>query len=246
MRGDMMARLWNRWQNRREHREYWAYQDEGISYGWLKRSLTAIIIFALIYSAHLSGNIVGSAVDSSVHYLLTTETDWNYIVVKISEYAPKDIDLAVFKKVQTTVSKPADPLMYMTKPVAGKIVADFGWQTHPVLKQEMMHEGIDIEAPMGTNVRVSAPGKVTAVSDSAQHGKMIIVQHGQDIETLYGHLGEVLVKSGDMVSQGQVIGKVGKTGMTNVPLLYFEVRENGKAIDPMSRLKGELQTGERK
>ncbi|MDD4601205.1 hypothetical protein SDC9_09026 [bioreactor metagenome] len=241
-----VARMWNRWQNRRDQRDNWTYQDEGANYGWLKRSLVAMIIFGLIYTAHISGTVVGTVVDAGVHYTLTTETDWSYIASKVKQYTPKELDLAMFKKVQTTVSKPADPLMYMTKPVAGKVIANFGWQTHPILKQEMMHEGMTFEAPIGTNVTVSAAGKIATVTESAQHGRVIIVEHSQDIQTVYGHLSEVLVKVGDMVSQGQVIAKVGKTGMTNGPLLYFEVREGGKPIDPMTRLKGDLPDGERK
>lgn len=241
-----MARMWNRWPNRHDNRDYWNYQDEGVNFGWLKRSLAALIIFVFVYAAHSSGTVVGTVVDSGVHYALSTETDWSYIAGKFSQFAPKDWDLAVFKKVQTTVSKPADPLMYMTKPVNGKVVANFGWQTHPILKQEMMNEGLAFEAPLGTGVRASAPGKVIAITDSAKHGKVVILEHSQEIQTVYGHLGEVLVNPGDMVSQGQIIAKVGKTGMTSVPLLYFEVRENGKAIDPMTRLKGDLPDREKK
>ncbi|MPM78678.1 hypothetical protein SDC9_125689 [bioreactor metagenome] len=242
----LVAKMWNRWNNRSENRDSWAYHDEGPKFGWLKRTLAAIIIFVLVYGAHISGTTVGTVVDSGVHYALTTETDWSYLAGKVSKYVPQDLDLAMFRKVQTTVSKPADPLMYMSKPVSGNIVANFGWQTHPILKQEMMHEGIDFEVPIGTNVQVSAPGKVMTITDSAKHGKVVIVEHSQDVSTVYGHLGEVLVKEGETVSQGQVLAKVGKSGMTKVPLLYFEVRENGKPVDPMTRLKGDLPNGERK
>jgi murein DD-endopeptidase MepM/ murein hydrolase activator NlpD len=242
----IVAKLWNRWRNRSDSRDSWAYHDEGPDLGWLKRTLAAIVIFLLVYGAHISGTAVGTIVDSGVHYALNTETDWSYLADKVSKYVPPDLDLAMFKKVQTTVSKPADPLMYMTRPVDGKIAADFGWQTHPILKQEMMHEGVDFEAPIGTNVQASAPGKVVAITDSAKHGKVVIVEHSQEVSTVYGHLGEVLVKEGEAVSQGQVIAKVGKSGMTKVPLLYFEVRENGKPVDPATRLKGDLPSGERK
>jgi len=242
-----MAKTWNnKWQNRRDNRDYWATQSDEPNYGWLKRSVIALIIFTVVYSAHISGTAVGRVVDEGVRYVVSTETDWNYLISKVNQYSPKELDLAMFRKAQTTVSRPADPLMYMNKPVNGKVVANFGWQTHPILKQEMMHEGIDIEAPIGTSVRVSAPGKVTTVTDSAQYGKIVIVQHGQEIETVYGHLGEVLVKAEDVVSQGQVIAKVGKTGMVNASVLYFEIREGGKPIDPMTRLKGEFPAGERK
>jgi murein DD-endopeptidase MepM/ murein hydrolase activator NlpD len=151
----------------------------------------------------------------------------------------------VLKRVQTTVAKPADPLLYMSKPVEGKLVMQFGWQTHPVLKQEIKYEGIEIEADLGTGVHAAAAGKVKLITDSARFGKMLIIDNGNDIETVYGHLGEILVGQGEMVSQGQVIARVGKTGI-NSSTLYFEIREKGISIDPLSRIKGDFNsTGRR-
>lgn len=242
MWGDNMAKMWNRWNNR----DNWTSYDDGVNFGWVKRILAAAIIFALVYTAHISGTVVGTFVDAGIHYALVTETDWNYIADKVNQYAPKELDLAMLRRVQTTVSKPADPLMYMTKPVVGKLIANYGWQTHPILKQETMNEGLIFEAPLGANVKASAQGKVVTITDSAKYGKVVIIEHSQDISTVYGHLGEILVNNGDIVSQGQVIAKVGKTGMTNVPLFYFEVRENGKPIDPLTRLKGDVTADERK
>lgn len=253
-----MAKFWNRWKNRtgeshwgeshwgdsREHN--WQYRDEDVDYGWLKRTVVSILVFSLVYIAHVSETAVGRVVDDGVRYMLTTETDVAYIADRLAQYAPQGFDTAVLKRVQTTVSKPADPLLYMSKPVEGKIAAPFGWRTHPVLKQEMMHEGLDIEAALGTSVRASAPGKVKLVNESAQYGRTVIIEHGQEVETMYGHLGEVLVKSGDMVSQGQIIARVGKTGITNTPQLYFEVREKGNAVDPMTRIKGDFPAKEGK
>lgn len=248
-----MAKLWNRWKNRwgdnrwgenREH--HWQYRDDEVDYGWLKRTVLATLIFSLVYVSHVSETTVGRVIDDGVRYILTTETDFAYIANRLAQYAPQGFDTAVLKRVQTTVSKPADPLLYMSRPVDGKITAPFGWRTHPVLKQEMMHEGIDIDAPLGTSVRAAAPGKVKLANESAQFGRTLIIEHGQEIESMYGHLGEVLVKPGDMISQGQVIARVGKTGIANGPLLYFEVREKGKAIDPLTRIKGEFPQKEGK
>jgi murein DD-endopeptidase MepM/ murein hydrolase activator NlpD len=100
----------------------------------------------------------------------------------------------------------------MTNPVDGKVVTRFGWQIHPVLKQEVLQEGVGLEAPLGAPVRAAASGRVKAVADSARHGKVLVVEHSKDIDTLYGHLGEVLVKEGEAVSQGQVVARVGKRG----------------------------------
>lgn len=242
-----MAKLWSKWWGRWDTKDCtWQSREDEFDYCWLKKTIAAACIFAIFYGLHITESGVGRAVDDGVHYLLTTETDWNYAVEQVMKYTPRNIDTSVLKKVQTAVSKPADPLMYMNKPVSGKVLSPFGWRTHPVLKQEMMHDGIDIEAAVGTNVRVTAAGKVKSVTDSAQYGKTLIVEHSKDIETVYGHLSEVLVKEGESVSQGQVVARTGKSGITNTPILYFEIRENGKPIDPMTRLKGEFPAEEGK
>ncbi len=246
-----MPKLWNRWKNNRwgdtrENDYSWQYAEEESDYGWIKKAAVAGILFAIVYCAHISETALGKVVDDGIRYTLTTQTDVNYVVEQIINHVPPGVDLSMLKKVQTTVSKPADPLLYMHKPVNGKIVVPFGWGIHPVLKQEMMHEGIDIEAPLGSSVRATAAGKVKMITDSAQLGKILIIEHSQDIETLYGHLGDVLVQQGDMISQGQIVAKVGKTGMVTGPILYFEVRENGKPVDPSTRLKGDFPVGEEK
>lgn len=246
-----MAKLWNKWKNQNRWGEtsrdyHWQYGEEEPDYSWLKKTVAAALFFALVYAAHISDSTVGRVVTGAVKYMMTTETDFGYIAEKLAPYAPQGFDAAVLKRVQTTVSKPADPLQYMTKPVDGKVLYPYGWRTHPVLKQEMMNEGIDFEAPLGTAVRVAAPGKVKLVTDSAQLGRTLIVDHGQEIETVYGHLGEVLVKQGDPVSQGQIVARSGKTGMTAGPQLYFELRDKGKSVDPITRLRGEFPAKEGK
>ncbi|EIW17029.1 MULTISPECIES: M23 family metallopeptidase [Pelosinus] len=246
-----MAKLWNklrknRWGETRETDYSWQYQEEEVNYNWLKKTIIAGIVFAIVYCAHISETAIGRIMDDGVRYTLTAQTDVNYVVEKIISVAPENLDLSILKRVQTTISKPADPLLYMHAPVTGKITVPFGWGVDPVLKQEKMHEGIDMEAALGTSVQAAAPGKVKMITDSAQLGKVVIIEHSQEIETVYGHLGEVLVQQGDAISQGQIIAKVGKSGMVTGPLLYFEVRENGKAIDPTTRLKGEFPKGEEK
>jgi murein DD-endopeptidase MepM/ murein hydrolase activator NlpD len=241
-----MAKPWNKMKSQWEPKDSWQYGDEQVDYGWLKRAVVAGFIFAIVYGAHVSETTVGRTVVEGVRYMLSVETDINYLVEKMSTYSLQNFDMSALRKVQTTLSRPADPLLYMTKPVNGKIISPFGWRSHPVLNQEMMHEGIDIEAPVGTSIQASAAGKVKMVTDSAQYGKTLLIENSQEVETLYGHLSEALVKQGETISQGQVIAKTGKTGMTNMPMLYFEIRENGKPIDPLTRIKGDFPSAERK
>ena len=246
-----MTKLWNRiknrWQfsGRNNERNWQSYYEEEPDYTWLKKTVTALSLFAVIYGAHVSDTRIGQEVTGAVRRVLATQTDFVYYTARtvdyLNAYWPNVANISglpVLKQVQATISRPADPLLYMTKPVDGQVMTQYGWQTNAAVKQDTMHEGIDIAAPAGSSVRAAATGKVKVVTDSAQFGKMLIIDHGQNTETIYGHLIDVLVKEGDAVSQGQVVARVGKTGAA-APVLYFELRENGKAIDPLSRLKGE-------
>jgi len=248
-----MKNLWNRLKNRlqfsmRNTERNWQsyYSEDTPDYTWLKKTVAALALFAMIYGAHASNTMIGQQVSGAVRQTLATQTDFAYYAMRTAEYVnnywPNAINIAelpVLKQVQSTISRPADPLLYMTKPVEGQIMTEYGWQNNPVLKQETLHEGIDIAAQAGTSVRAAAPGKVKLITDSAQFGKLLIIEHGQGLETFYGYLADVLVTEGEAVSQGQVVARVGKTGAA-VSVLYFELRENGKAIDPVPRLKSEM------
>lgn len=211
-----------------------------ISVHWLKQMAAALLMFAFVYMADASDTQAGRLVLDGVRYLLTTETDMTYVLERVSPYLPQQLDSTVWKRVQTTVSRPADPLQYLLKPADGKLTATFGWQTHPILKQQVLHEGIDIAAPAGTAVRAAASGTVRVVEESAQFGKIVIIEHSREVQTVYGHLAETLVRPGDPVTQGQIIARVGQTGMTPNAKLYFAVSDKGKFIDPLSRIQGEF------
>ncbi|WP_425060629.1 M23 family metallopeptidase [Sporomusa carbonis] len=248
-----MAKLWNslknRWQSgiRNNDRTWQSYYEDPADYTWLKKIVVALAMFAVVYGAQVSDTKIGQEVTGVVRLMLATHTDFAYYTAKATEYivaywpnAANITNVPVFKQVQATISRPADPLMYMTKPVEGQVITQFGWRNNPALKQETLQEGIDIAAPTGSSVRAAAAGKVKIVTDSAQFGKMLILEHGQNIETVYGHLLDILVKEGEAVSQGQVVARVGNSGTATTTRLYFELRENGKAVDPFTRIKGEF------
>jgi len=246
-----MANMKNKWPNNKwkesKGEDYsWQNYEVNYDYSWLKKIIIATGIFAIVYSAHISGTAVGRFVDEGVRYSLTIQTDFNYIIEKIISHAPPAMDVSILKKVQTVVSRPADPLLYMSAPVNGKIVSSFGWKTTAGSKQEVMQEGIEFEDAIGTSIRASAAGKVKSIGESAQQGKVLILEHSQELDTVYGSLGEIVVSQGDIVSQGQIIGRLGKKGTNSKGVLYFEVREKGKAIDPMTRLKGDFSVSEGK
>jgi len=118
------------------------------------------------------------------------------------------------------------------RPVSGRISSPYGMRMHPILKVKKMHTGVDIAAPRGTPIKAAAAGKVIHAARWGGYGKCVIIDHGGGIATLYAHCSTLSVSSGREVRQGEVIGKVGTTGLSTGPHLHFEVRRNGTPIDP--------------
>ena len=97
------------------------------------------------------------------------------------------------------------------------------------------HTGIDIGASHGTNIYAAASGTVLVSGwNSGGYGNYVVIDHGGGITTLYGHCSTLLVSSGQTVTKGQVIAKVGSTGMSTGPHLHFEVLKNGAHTNPMA------------
>ncbi len=126
--------------------------------------------------------------------------------------------------------------------IPAPITSLFGWRNHPVLGTGRFHSGVDLGADLGTPVVAAYAGQV-AISDwLGGYGLAVVLDHRkQTLETLYGHLSETFVKPGEWVQQGEVIGRVGSTGMSTGPHLHFELRkftEQGwVAVDPGQQLE---------
>jgi murein DD-endopeptidase MepM/ murein hydrolase activator NlpD len=112
------------------------------------------------------------------------------------------------------------------------VVSGFGPQVHPRFGTRTFRNGIDIEAREGTEFTAVYPGTVLYTGWFKGYGNMIILDHGHGYYTLYAHASELLVREGESVGQGQVIGRVGETGSLAGPRLYFEVRSQGRPEDP--------------
>lgn len=122
-------------------------------------------------------------------------------------------------------------------PTDGKIVGGFGPQVHPRFGTRTFRNGVDIEAAEGTEVAAVYPGHAVYTGWFKGYGNLIILDHGNEYYTLYAHVAEILVKEGDEVRQGQRIGSVGDTGSLSGARLYFEVRFQGKPVDPVEWLR---------
>jgi murein DD-endopeptidase MepM/ murein hydrolase activator NlpD len=124
-------------------------------------------------------------------------------------------------------------------PVEGavRITSPFGMRRDPFDGSRQFHEGVDIATPYGARVFASDDGIVVKALRHGGYGNMVLVDHGQGRQTLYGHLRKFVVKEGDSVRRGETIGTVGSTGRSTGPHLHFEVVENGRPVDPR-KVKG--------
>ena len=99
------------------------------------------------------------------------------------------------------------------------------------------HPGIDIAVPIGTPIRAAGGGTVTAAGYDADYGLFVLLRHPSGYETMYGHTSRLLTAEGDEVQAGQVIGLSGNSGRSTAPHLHFEIRHDGKSIDPLGLVK---------
>jgi len=119
-------------------------------------------------------------------------------------------------------------------PVEGWITSGFGFRLNPWSGSRKLHAGLDVAAPHGTPVIAPADGFVTLSSYGSGYGNEILVDHGYGLVTRYAHLSQRLVRVGDHVLRGQLIGKVGSTGHSTGPHLHYEVIRDGVRVNPRS------------
>ncbi len=117
-------------------------------------------------------------------------------------------------------------------PANGRLTSGYGYRRHPIYRVRKFHTGVDIAAPTGAPIRCGGDGTVVHASRWGGYGRCIIVDHGGNLATLYGHCSRVAVTKGQSVTKAQVIGYVGSTGVSTGPHLHFEVRRNGRHTNP--------------
>ena len=118
-------------------------------------------------------------------------------------------------------------------PVRGVVSGGFGKTKHPEFSTDVFRKGIDFDAPLGGEIRAVEKGKVVFADRFTGYGKMLIIDHGERYYTIYAHLADFLKKSGDAVKRGEPIGWVGESDSLAGAKLYFEMRKDGKSIDPL-------------
>jgi len=122
-------------------------------------------------------------------------------------------------------------------PVMGRITSSFGERLDPIDGEGAFHAGIDIAAPFGTPVRAPADGVVLKAGLADGFGREIVLDHGNGIKTLYGHLSGFAVTAGESVRRGQVIGYLGDSGHSTGPHLHYEVLIHDAPVNPHKYLR---------
>ena len=122
-------------------------------------------------------------------------------------------------------------------PVDGEIVARFGRAVHPVYRTEVVNNGIDIAAPKGAPVRAVGEGEVVYADWNGGYGLMLILDHDGGYYSIYAHLERAAAGVGQRVPKGAIVGTVGESGSLAGPRLHFEIRQEGRAVDPIQWLR---------
>jgi len=140
---------------------------------------------------------------------------------------PKWIDAA-------NIDNPAPVAAGMAWPVAGRITSHFGYRVHPIFRFTRFHSGVDFGAGWGSPIVAAADGQVVGAGWAGGYGRQVRIAHGDGLLTTYSHMSEIVAHPGTMVRQGELIGYVGSSGFSTGPHLHYEVRTNGRPVNPLS------------
>ncbi len=165
-------------------------------------------------------------------------------IKRLAEEAEKKAAAAAAAKSQSGGSTKSSTATYsgtysggMIWPSSGSVTSPYSTRVHPVTGKVRKHAGIDIGSPYGSNIVAAAAGTVIVAGyNSGGYGNYVVISHGSGISTLYAHASSLCVSAGQTVSQGQVIAKVGSTGLSTGPHLHFEVHVNGATVNPTQYL----------
>ena len=119
-----------------------------------------------------------------------------------------------------------------------RVSSDYGNRKHPIKRNVRHHDGIDLAAPKAAPIRAVGEGVVVYADPFGGYGNLVVIRHANGMTTHYGHCDEIRVQTGQRIQAGAVIATVGSTGKVTGPHLHFEIRRDGKPLDPESLLPG--------
>ena len=132
---------------------------------------------------------------------------------------------------------PPDGREWLTPLTSYRLTSPFGMRMHPILGIYRMHNGIDMGAPLNTPIYASRGGQITIAEENDSAGLYVQINHGDGYKSVYMHMNYFIVKVGDYVAQGQVIGYVGTSGMSNGYHLHFGISYNGEYVNPLEYIE---------
>jgi len=170
---------------------------------------------------------------------LTPRADVTGVVVRLEAVEDRLATLseaAAFTAAVGSLTLDAEADVPSAWPVSGRVTSAFGMRVAPLRGGWRMHPGLDISASSGTRVRSAGAGLVVFSGYRSGYGNTVVVDHGDGMKTLYGHMSRLAARKGRRVREGEVIGYVGSSGRSTGPHLHFEVRFRGEPVNPMCYL----------
>lgn len=168
---------------------------------------------------------------------LTKEVD---ILSKQMVVQSKSLDEIVALAKEKEVMLASIPAILPVKKGDFYVASGYKMRMHPILKINKFHKGMDFTAPKGTPVYASGNGEIYRAQRSSTFGKVIYIDHGYGYKTIYAHLSKMVVKRGQSIKRGDLIGYVGNTGLSVAPHLHYEVHKNDVALNPINFYYGNL------
>jgi len=128
-------------------------------------------------------------------------------------------------------------LLPLGRPVPGRVTSSYGKRKDPLNKRAAFHTGVDFRGKRGQEIRATADGVVKKAFRNGGHGNYVMIDHGNGYTTSFSHMNKYLVRRGERVKRGQVIGHIGNTGRSTGPHLHYEIALDGKTVNPYKFLK---------
>jgi len=147
--------------------------------------------------------------------------------------APSPVEKAVPASLPPDIAV-AKPLLLSDITTTAPLSSKFGWRQDPLTGEARFHHGVDIAVAYGHDVKAAADGVVSFAGVQNGYGNTVVIDHEGGKQTRYAHLSQELVRAGDVVSEGQVLGKSGNSGRSTGPHLHFEMLVNGRPVDPVA------------
>lgn len=223
-----------RWEDYRT-RPPWTGEAPAVP-GWVRQLLASLFILGLVVgSSHAPRGLAGQVVRVARYAVesdltLDTAVAWlKRLPEEVAGLAGRGLDVTVFWRRHLSAEG-----MTLAWPAQGEVTALFGWQPDQTGPGLVLHKGIDIRVPAGTEVSAVLPGIVSSVRRSQELGLVVEIDHGGGLRTVYDRLGTVLVQENQRVARGDRIGTVDGSG--DGSHIHFEVRKDGVEIDPMTVL----------